>query len=524
MIRTDGFGCRFCLYNDTRYHLCSYGMKVEYLIGKGCPQWTESGEHRFYSAEYYEEHIDRYMSIGIFDNPDPEDPLCCYLSGLLNSPVVKLSALANQLESSIFKSTLVRFIFNVLDRVRFNFQMAQNEQIRIREALLWAPKRKTDGWQGMLKNVDDKFGEYGFPGKFYLRHFQKENNFSDPKMWEKMCLDWNKALLNKLNKVKQNSTEQCSKSFETHWENNQKTIKRYLDSHGISHDHFQQCWNMMNGFWHPFDFERIYKHVKLQKIYPEISEIVSKMGRVSKDSEEDWMSLKQGSTQYFENASRSDIYGVTTGHDLGSLLPLELALFMEESTENIFIQKYLTNQLQVFRYKSEIMNPERSLYKKPASRKGPMIICLDTSASMKGKPQDISLSVVIKAVDIAKMEKRKCFLIAFSVSAKPIDVFREQQNIITLLKNSPTGNTDATQMLDTTFKLLQSNPEYINADVLWVTDFVMNLVSKDRLDKLQNLRLEGTRFYGLRTGLYKHEWGPYFDQILTIGYLDSQLY
>ena len=41
---------------------------------------------------------------------------------------------------------------------------------------------------------------------------------------------------------------------------------------------------------------------------------------------------------------------------------------------------------------------------------------------------------------------------------------------------------------------MQSNPEYINADVLWVTDFVMDLVSKYRLDKLQNLRLEGTRF------------------------------
>ena len=85
-------------------------------------------------------------------------------------------------------------------------------------------------------------------------------------------------------------------------------------------------------------------------------------------------------------------------------------------------------------------------------------------------------------------------------------------------------NTNATQMLDATFKLLESNPEYINADVLWVTDFVMNLVSEDRLEKMQTLRSEGTRFYGLRIGLNQHQWEPYFDQIKTIGYVDSQVY
>lgn len=236
------------------------------------------------------------------------------------------------------------------------------------------------------------------------------------------------------------------------------------------------------------------------------------------------MALKQGSTQQFEHASHSDIYGVTTGHDLGSLLPSELALFIDDKTENVFIQKYLSDQLQVFRYKSEIMNPERSLNKKPAAKRGPMIICLDTSGSMDGKPQKISQSVIIQAVDIAMKEKRQCFLIAFSVSIKPLDILKEGQNIITLLKKTPSGNTDATQMLDATFKLLESSPEYINADVLWVTDFVMNLTSKDRIEKMQNLRSEGTHFYGLRIGLNQHPWEPYFDQITTIGYVDAQVY
>jgi hypothetical protein len=52
----------------------------------------------------------------------------------------------------------------------------------------------------------------------------------------------------------------------------------------------------------------------------------------------------------------------------------------------------------------------------------------------------------------------------------------------------------------------------------------MDLVSVDRLDKIQELRAEGTRFYGLRIGLNKHQWEPYFDHIKSIGYVDSQVY
>lgn len=524
MIRTDGFGCRYCLYNNTFVPCCNLNMVLEYSIGKGCEQWAESGKQRFYSGEYYEEHIDKYLAIGVFENPDAEDALCNYLTELLNRPMVKIAALADPLKSMIFKRTIMRFIYSVLDRVRFDFQKAQTVQNRIREALTWTPKRISHGWQGMVKDATENFGDYGFPGNFYKRLFSEGENARDPKMWETMCLDWNRALMNKLKKVKEDATEQSKKNFETQWSNNQKNIESYLDATGTSQEQFRQCWNMMNGLWTTFDFERLLKQVKLQMVYPEISEIVGMMGRKSNDNGEDWMALKQGSTQQFEHASHSDIYGVTTGHDLGSLLPSELALFMDDKTENVFIQKYLSDQLQVFRYKSEIMNPERSLNKKPAARRGPMIICLDTSGSMDGKPQKISQSLVIKAVDVAMKEKRQCFLIAFSVSIKPIDVLKECQNIIGVLQKSPTGNTNATQMLDATFKLLESNPEYINADVLWVTDFVMNLVSEDRLEKMQTLRSEGTRFYGLRIGLNQHQWEPYFDQIKTIGYVDSQVY
>ena len=132
MIRTDGFGCRYCLYNNTLVPCCNLNMVLEYSIGKGCEQWAESRKQRFYSGEYYEEHIDKYLAIGVFENPDDEDALCNYLTELLNRPMVKIAALADPLKSMIFKRTIMRFIYSVLDRVRFDFQKAQTVQNRIR--------------------------------------------------------------------------------------------------------------------------------------------------------------------------------------------------------------------------------------------------------------------------------------------------------------------------------------------------------------------------------------------------------
>ncbi len=274
-------------------------MVLEYSIGKGCGKWTESGKQRFYPGEYYEEHIDKYLAIGVFENPDDEDALCNYLAELLNRPMVKIAALADPLKSMIFKRTVMRFIYSVLDRIRFDFQKAQTAQNRIREALTWSPKRISHGWQGLVKDATENFGDYGFPGNFYKRLFSEGENARDPKMWETMCLDWNRALMNKLKKVKEDATEQSKKNFETQWSNNRKNIERYLDATSTSQEQFRQCWNMMNGLWTTFDFERLLSQVKLQKVYPEISQIVGKMGRISNDTGEEWMALKQGSTQQF---------------------------------------------------------------------------------------------------------------------------------------------------------------------------------------------------------------------------------
>ena len=76
------------------------------------------------------------------------------------------------------------------------------------------------------------------------------------------------------------------------------------------------------------------------------------------------------------------------------------------------------------------MQPARRIETKPARPKGPMIVCLDTSGSMAGKPEKIAHSLLIKLLEIADRQRRNCFLIAFSVSIHPIDVRKERARLL----------------------------------------------------------------------------------------------
>ena len=162
------------------------------------------------------------------------------------------------------------------------------------------------------------------------------------------------------------------------------------------------------------------------------------------------------------------------------------------------------------------MHPARKLRQQMAKPKGPMIVCLDTSGSMKGWKQELSRSVVVRLNELAIREKRALFVIAFSVSAKPIDARRDRNKLLDLFSELPDGNTDGTRMLTMALDLLESHTEYINADVLFVTDFLMDRVAEKLVCRMQETQREGTRFYGLQTGENPdNQWADLLDSLVV---------
>ena len=145
-----------------------------------------------------------------------------------------------------------------------------------------------------------------------------------------------------------------------------------------------------------------------------------------------------------------------------------------------------------------------------------MIVCLDTSGSMVGIPEKIAYSLLMKLLEIADRQRRPCFLIAFSVSICPIDVRKERARLLDFFSTTSCGDTDATRMLKATFDLLQSKKEYMNADVLWITDFKIPLPSPKLTDRILEYRKADTHFYGLQLGIAENEWIPFFDRVYRL--------
>ena len=76
-----------------------------------------------------------------------------------------------------------------------------------------------------------------------------------------------------------------------------------------------------------------------------------------------------------------------------SMLPMETTILADKGTEDLFYLKYASHQLQLFANKPKqesVEKTEKKRNKKPRLEKGPIIVSLDTSGAMSGKPEKVA--------------------------------------------------------------------------------------------------------------------------------------
>ena len=365
---------------------------------------------------------------------------------------------------------------------------------------------------------------------------------SKPENWERLVRDWKVCIDHQVLSKLKDFISLRQNNFETGLVRMMDQITRNMKTKGVSEQRAVQAWELMTNGWTETEFERRLNQVKIQDKYPEIKEIVAKMGRVADANGKDRLTIASGVEMKMEHSAGSDIEGITVGDDLNSLLPLELAQYSDEDMEGLFIYKYRTRRLQTFRYKSEMSKPSRKLGFTHASRKGPMIVCLDTSASMYGTPERISSTLISLLEETAEDLERDCFLIDFSVSTRAIDLMAKRKaerltriGITVVEAHESThlpfigGGTSAKKMMNQMFDLLDNDGlHYVNADVLWITDFLIPNPPQQMLARFKEYKETGTRFYGIRIvrddDKEPNEWKDYFNHIYTIKYRPLRRY
>jgi len=223
---------------------------------------------------------------------------------------------------------------------------------------------------------------------------------------------------------------------------------------------------------------------KKDKDIQKLAEIIGKHGgRTEK---------KQNFTDSFKPAVAYD--GITYSDDIRNIVPSELALHRNKTTNLFFLEKLADKQLQTYK-----LGNDKSYSNNGLKKKGPIIVCIDTSGSMEGEPEKIAKTMVVAIVMIAKKEKRSAFIINFSDTYESLEIGTKDslEKLVSFLSKSFHGGTNIINALK--FAVDNQNNDFDNADILLVSDFEDYITYEDKKFIFDN-KNKGTCFYGLIAG------------------------
>ncbi len=246
--------------------------------------------------------------------------------------------------------------------------------------------------------------------------------------------------------------------------------------------------------------------------YPQLKEIVDMIGRDKNPTKEenDTVVYQFMPSTVLKNSSVEDIDRVESGNNLERVLAVELSM-----PEELFYKRFVTKELQQFSNPGQDKPKKIEEHRKdPRLTKGPIIVSVDTSNSMKRRPLKIAFSLLKQLLRMAKKQKRPCFLINFSVRSKSIDLSKPRNwgRLENFLVNSFSGGTDGEQMLSEAIKILQKGT-FEMADVLIISDLEFPKPTPATMEKINKEKALGTRYYALQIGGRKdHEYKDVLDK------------
>lgn len=428
----------------------------------------------------YSEAFDFYMERGEMPpQTSEEDCLVGYMKEVIDSnPQIDGS---DPTWVEVLKEDLISFFAALLEQFRA-MQLEAMKELALIARFSQAPiEEKRLMWQEVQEKISAKYSKYevNLPG--FTSQFKGDDK--NP-VFAALTSDWENACKEKLERQQRRMLERSKQQFEI-----------------ICRDAGTADYE---------DKKRVEKYIHK---YPQLKEIVDMIGRDTDPikEEKDSVVYKFIPTTVSKNSSVEEIDRVESGDNLERVLAVELSM-----PEDLFYKRFATKELQQF------SSPGKDKPKKveehsndPRLTKGPIIVSIDTSGSMSGRPERIAFSLLKQLLRMAKKQKRPCFLITFSVRSKSIDLSKPRNwgRLDNFLTNTFSGGTDGEQMLSEAINVLQKGT-FEMADVLIISDLEFPKPIPATIEKINKEKTLGTRFYALQVGGWKdHEYKEVLDKI-----------
>ncbi|GAD91369.1 hypothetical protein VHA01S_087_00090 [Vibrio halioticoli NBRC 102217] len=206
--------------------------------------------------------------------------------------------------------------------------------------------------------------------------------------------------------------------------------------------------------------------------------------------------------------------GITRSDSISRMLPQEASLLTNPVLKKLWHAKraehalvsYSVEGTEVLETKEQLEQDSIKETQGQAENKnrGPMVICLDTSGSMRGLPENIAKATVLECLKMAYKEKRRCYVYLFGNKKEVSELdltldtsgFNDLLNFLTM---SFGGGTDAEEPLNKALEKCDSE-EWYKADILLVSDGEFP-VSSGLSRKISNRReKQGLQVHGIQIG------------------------
>lgn len=346
------------------------------------------------------------------------------------------------------------------------------------------------------------------------RLLDDRKTFQNPMFPHYFCEQWYQSLLSA---VKDAQLAELETNKEKVLQDLYQRLETMHSMDAVSNDQNDEqkvlrLWNMASAKLSRGDISVMKKHAEFLKKHKGIQDIAEKLGRMASevDADED-SQAKYEEMQLIEEKSdlaTDDIVGVHEGDDLNKLLPNETLFLTHPELEVIFYKHLIDKRLMNYRMQGKSRKLRKVTTTKVASKqqqldKGPFIVCIDASGSMRGFPEQSAKAMAYALMQIALAENRDCYVIIFSTQIISYQLTKQDglREASDFLSYTFKGGTDLEPALSHSIKMMNSD-KYVNADLVVISDFMAPKQSPEMIEQVNQLKQKQNRFHAVTLSKY----------------------
>lgn len=250
----------------------------------------------------------------------------------------------------------------------------------------------------------------------------------------------------------------------------------------------------------------------------ELRDLVRSLGRGG-----GWGPLRRAPVQRLDMSGRPGLLrttleaqetrGLTRSGDISRLLPAEAAVLARgrgvRQAKLLFFARLAEKALQTYErdgwgdHPTQIKPERREV--RPTADRGPILLCVDTSGSMRGAREAVAKALALECMRAAREQERDCYVFAFAGPSEVRELelnadMRSVNNLLDFLERVFNGGSDFNEPVARCLGRL-TDAKWANSDILLVSDGELRQPGHEVMRKLSGAKEKlGLRVHGLVVG------------------------